>query len=157
MAFSLTSNAFVHDGLISMEYTCDADAPRIPEMVISGIPDGSVSLAFIMDDPDIPQAVKDERGIEVFDHWILFDIPPETIHLTSDVGVAGKNSRDGLGYVPPCPPKEHEPTEHRYMFTLYALDTYLHLPEGATRSAIEQACTGHILAQTQLIGRYARI
>jgi Raf kinase inhibitor-like YbhB/YbcL family protein len=108
-----------------------------------------------MDDPDIPQAVKDSMHIDVFDHWVVFDIPPETEGFAEDripPGVEGGGAR-AAGYTGPCPPDK----EHRYFFRLYALDTLLGLPEGTPRSDIEQAMKGHIVEFTELVGRYNRM
>ena len=59
-----------------------------------------------------------------------------------------KNSYGG-----PCPPKG---TTHRYFFKLYALDIDLGLKPGASKSEVEKAMRGHILAQGQLMGKYGR-
>lgn len=53
----------------------------------------------------------------------------------------------------PCPPDR----EHRYFFKLYALDIELNLPEKAAKQLVEKAMEGHILAETQLMGRYKRL
>jgi len=34
-----------------------------------------------MDDSDLPKEVKEDRGIEKFDHWALYNIPPETTKI----------------------------------------------------------------------------
>jgi Raf kinase inhibitor-like YbhB/YbcL family protein len=64
----------------------------------------------------------------------------------------GQNDYDKIGYVGPCPPAG----THRYVFALYALDSRLNLPAGATRKQVENALKGHILAHGELIGRYRR-
>ncbi len=55
-------------------------------------------------------------------------------------------------YGGPSPPSG----THRYYFKLYALDTILDLGPGATKKQVEAAMQEHILAQAQLMGRYAR-
>ena len=65
----------------------------------------------------------------------------------------GRNSWNRLGYGGPCPPRG---TTHRYAFKLYALDSVLGLPTGATKAQLLQAMQGRILAQADLMGRYAR-
>jgi hypothetical protein len=65
----------------------------------------------------------------------------------------GKNSWNRLGYGGPCPPPG---PAHRYFFKLYALDGKTNLREGATKSDVEKAMQGHILAQAELMGRYKR-
>ena len=57
-----------------------------------------------------------------------------------------------MDYGGPCPPDK----QHRYFFKLYALSTYLELPNGATKEQIQQALKGRTIAETELIGLYAR-
>ena len=45
---------------------------------------------------------------------------------------------------------------HRYFFKLYALNAKLTLKTGATKNDVESAMKGHILAQTELMGKYGR-
>ena len=52
----------------------------------------------------------------------------------------------------PCPPD----AEHKYFFKLYALDIILDLSEGSTKQEVEAAMHGHIIEQTELVGRYER-
>ena len=66
--------------------------------------------------------------------------------------VDGKNSWGRTGYGGPCPPSG----THRYFFKLYALDTVLDLPNGATKDQLSPAMEGHILAQTEVMGTYTR-
>ena len=47
-------------------------------------------------------------------------------------------------YVPP----------HKYFFTLYALDTVLELEVRATRTELDKAMEGHVLAQAETAGKY---
>jgi len=67
-------------------------------------------------------------------------------------GLRGENDSGKLGYMGPCPPSG----THRYYFYLYALDTELNLQPGATKDELEKAMKGHILAQTELMGRYKK-
>jgi len=115
-----------------------------------------MSLVIIVTDPDIPEVVKVEMGIDIFDHWVAYNIPPSTTDIAADdpIGTQGANSGGSMGYTGPCPPAEHEPVEHRYFFTIYALDTTLELPEGATNSELETAMQGHVIATAELVGRY---
>jgi Raf kinase inhibitor-like YbhB/YbcL family protein len=65
----------------------------------------------------------------------------------------GKNDFGTLGYGGPAPPPGKP---HRYVFTLYALDTQLTLPTGATQKQVPSAIRGHVLAEGQLMGTYQR-
>jgi Raf kinase inhibitor-like YbhB/YbcL family protein len=95
------------------------------------------------------------RKDRMWDHWVQFNIPPTTLRIPEKgevPGISGKNTSEKLGYQGPCPPDR----EHRYVFTLYALDKTLSLNEGSSKKEVEAAMQGHILAKTELIGRYER-
>lgn len=153
--FSLTSPVFSDGEMIPVEYTCEGENVS-PPLTISNVPEKALSLAIIVEDPDIPEAVKEQMDIEVFDHWIVYNIPPSVQEVAPGVavGTPGVNSGDSVGYTGPCPPAEHEPTEHRYVFTLYALDVTLELPEGASKSELKTAMQDHVIGTCQLVGRY---
>lgn len=162
MALSLASPAFEDGGTIPARYTCDERRELSPALAIAGVPEGTVSLALIMDDPDIPQVAREARGIDAWDHWVMFDLPPDTREipeggLPQGVGTTGVNTNGSNAYTGPCPPPQYEPSEHRYIFTLYALDTLLGLPAGATKAQVLAAMEGHVLGSTSVTGRYKRI
>lgn len=147
----LHSTAFEHEQSISATYTCDGEDVS-PPLEISDVPADTQSLVLVMDDPDVPAQVRADR---MWDHWVVFNIPPETREISEGHeprGVHGKGTSGNLKYHGPCPPDR----EHRYFFHVYALDTELHLPEGATKQEVEAAMAGHILDQAELIGRYER-
>lgn len=152
--FSLTSSAFADTASIPSKYTCDGEQVN-PPLSISGVPEGAKSLALVMDDPDVPKALKPDG---VFDHWVLFNIPPHTTEIGSsmNVGTIGANGAGQNKYTGPCPPAQYEPSEHRYIFKLYALDAELALKEGASKADVENAMQGHIIAEGQLLGTYKR-
>lgn len=108
-----------------------------------------------MDDPDIPQAAKDAYKIQVWDHRVIFNMPPTTKEIAEDStppGIQGTNTRGVNAYWSPCPPDK----QHRYFFKLYALDTMLDLKEGATKAEVEKSMEWHIITQTELIGLYQK-
>lgn len=150
----LTCSAFAHNGKIPSKYTCDG-ANINPPLTIEDVPAGAESLVLLMDDPDIPDFVKQKYGILVWDHWTIFNIPPTTTEIAegqTPAGVQGKNTGGKNAYGGPCPPDR----EHRYFFKLYALDTTLNLPAGASKAEVEKAMEGHIVAEAELVGRYER-
>ncbi len=155
MAFSLTSSAFLEGERIPKKYTCDGDNLS-PPLAFGDAPEGTKSIVLIMEDPDLPRAIYPDGG--VFDHWTLFNIPPDTAELTegTPVGTGGLHSGGKIGYASPCPPAQYEPKEHRYFFRAYALDAILPLEEGATKSQVLSAMNEHILATAELMGRYSR-
>ncbi len=152
---NLTSPAFPHNGTISPKYTCDGKNLS-PPLEFSAVPVKAKSLVLIMDDPDIPDFVKQKFRIEVWDHWVVFNIPPETRKIQEGQdppGILGKNTSGKNMYGGPCPPDR----EHRYFFKLYAVDTMLDLSEGVTKPEVEKAMQGHILDKAELVGRYERV
>lgn len=147
----LTSQAFEHEGSIPPKHTCDGENIS-PPLSIEGVPEKAKSLALIMDDPDVPKNLREDG---MWDHWVVFNIPPSTSEIPEGQepeGVHGKGTGNNTDYYGPCPPDR----EHRYFFKLYALDTELDLKEGATKAEVERAMAGHIIEETQLMGRYER-
>jgi hypothetical protein len=144
--------------MIPAKYTCDGDRELSPPLAIDGVPEAAKSLVLVMDDPDIPEVKKREFGLEAFDHWVLFNIPPKTREIPEGTaaGTPGATTRGEPHYVGPCPPPEYEPREHRYFFRLYALDAPLPLPAGATKDEVLSALAPHLLAEAELVGRYSR-
>lgn len=147
----LTSPAFKEGGKIPSKFTCEGENIN-PELRFGGIPQNAKALVLIIDDPDVPEFVRKEK---MWDHWVVFNIPPSTTVIpenTQPKGTAGKNTGGGLDYMGPCPPDR----EHRYFFKLYALDQKLDLPAGATKHEVEKAMQGHIIATSQLMGLYEK-
>lgn len=147
----LTSPAFAENEAIPAIYTCDGSNQN-PPLAFTSVPPEAKSLVLIMDDPDVP---KNLLPGGVFDHWIVFNIPPDTTGVGTNEklsGIYGSNSADQTRYAGPCPPDR----EHRYFFRLYALDAELNLQAGANKAEILKAMVGHILTNAQLMGRYNR-
>ncbi len=150
---TLTSPAFADGASIPAHHTCEGENVS-PELHIGHVPKGAVSLALTMEDPDIPESVKKNMGLDVFDHWVVFNMPPEGVVLEEGKvppGVEGMNSV-GQWYTGPCPPDG----EHRYIFTLYALDTLLDLNKSATKERLVAALRGHVLEKVTLTGVYKK-
>jgi hypothetical protein len=153
--FTLTSSAFSEGDSIPLTYTCEGKNIN-PPLSISDTPENTMSLAIVVEDPDIPAKVKEKMKITVFDHWVAYNIPPSTKDISADdpIGTQGSNSSGEVGYTGPCPPAAYEPVEHRYVFTVYALDTTFDLPEGATKEELLKAMNKHIVSTAKLIGQY---
>jgi|SRR3989344_4104733 len=152
---NLSSPSFQPNTKIPRKYTCDGENCS-PPLNIEGVPADAPSLVLIMDDPDIPDFVKKKFNIEVWDHWIVFNIPPTTTEILegqNPTGLLGKNTGGKNAYGGPCPPDK----EHRYLFKLYALDTMLNLQEGVSKKEVEEAMEGHIVGQTELVGKYTKM
>ena len=140
--FSVSSPVFEDGKDIPKKYSCKGEDIN-PPLKINNLPEGTVSLALIMDDPDAP------NGTWV--HWVLFNIPVTNEIKENSVpegSVQGVNSWGKNNYGGPCPPSG----THRYFFRVYALDTKLNLGSSADKSAVLSAMEGHIIKKAELVG-----
>ncbi len=148
IALTVTSKSIPADGSIPVDATCDG-VDRSPELSWSAPPEGTKTLAVIVDDPDAPSGD--------FTHWLVFDIRPDVLSLPegadpADVGATvGINSFHRPGYSGPCPPHGEW---HRYVFHVLALDTTLEPRLGADRASLASAMSGHLLAEGALAGTF---
>ncbi|HEY2472962.1 MAG TPA: YbhB/YbcL family Raf kinase inhibitor-like protein [Terracidiphilus sp.] len=147
------SSTSLQDGKVPRECTCDGDDAS-PPLKWAAPPTGAKSFALTVTDPDAPSGT--------FTHWVLFNLPAGSNSLSqgvpkqgqlSDGSRQGRNDFGKLGYGGPCPPRGNP---HRYVFTLYALDGALDVNQGSSRSQLESAMSGHILAQGEMTARYGR-
>ena len=108
-----------------------------------------------MEDPDAPAGT--------YTHWILYNIPGERRELPAGIAsgtelpggeIQGTNSNGKTGYTSPCPSPRG--STHRYVFTLFALDTQLDLSGIVDASTLRNAMVGHVRGTGQLIGTYMR-
>ena len=145
----LTSDGFTNGGAIPAKYSCAGDAMS-PALAWSGAPAGTKSFALIVHDPDAPLA-------DGFTHWLVVDLPGATTSLPpaifQDAAVPGGGTQL-IGYSGMCPPVGA--VAHHYHFRLYALDTTLGVAASASKDTVEAAMKGHILAETDLVGLFAR-
>ena len=152
----LSSRAFSEQGEIPSLYTCQGKDVS-PPLGWSGLPEGTKSLALIVDDPDAPDPAAPKR---TWVHWVLYDIPPTATGLDEAMTAArlppgtreGTNDWNRTGYGGPCPPIGR----HRYFFKLYTLDTVLPDLGPARKAELEKAMEGHVLAKTELVGTYQK-
>ena len=152
----LTSTAFGENQSIPKVYTCEGKDTS-PPLAWAGVPANAKSLALIVDDPDAPDPAAPQM---TWVHWVLYNIPTNASGLAEGAASGGlpRGTLEGIndwhrtGYGGPCPPIGR----HRYFHKLYALDTVLPDLKKPTKTALEQAMKGHIVAQTQLIGTYQK-
>ncbi len=139
------SPAFVENGKIPKQYTCDGQDVS-PPLNMENPPAHTATLALIMDDPDAP------GGTWV--HWVLWNIDPTTTEIGANTvpkgAFQGINDFKKRAYGGPCPPSG----THRYFFKIYALNTTLTLSPGSTKGDLEKAMKDHILAKAETIGRF---
>jgi Raf kinase inhibitor-like YbhB/YbcL family protein len=157
---ALTTDAFDDGGIIPNKFTMAAEGtPVSPKLTWTNVPDGTVSFALLLIDPDTAVMKKTDEVL----HWMIFNIPgtahglPEGVPAQSqlpDGSVQGLNQSKKVGYmgmgaaaVGPY---------HHYTFELFALDTKLALGPDATLSDVMKAMDGHILMKGVLVGRFHR-
>jgi len=161
--FKLTSSELSPGGRIPRKYTADGQGAKkdlSPPLEWYGVPEGTKSLALVMEDPDAPDP---NDPIVPWTHWVLVNIPPTLKGLpenfsTKDAGEDSEYSmiKEGYndwkvpGYRGPNPPVG----DHRYEFTLYALDDFINIGNKATKEKLLEAMEGHILGVTQLVCHY---
>jgi len=144
---SMISMEFATGASIPVKYTCNG-LDINPELQMVGAPANTKSMVLIMDDPDAPSGD--------WTHWLVFNISPATTKISQNSvptgAVQGRNSWGKSAYGGPCPPSG----THRYFFKLYALDTILNLTSTANKATLLSAMQGHILEQTELMGKYSQ-
>lgn len=148
-ALTLQSPAFAAGGSIPAEYTCQG-TDAVPPLRVGGVPPEAKGLALIVEDPDVPREIRPDG---MWDHWVVWNIPPGTTSLDElpPGAVEGRNSWERNEWGGPCPPSG----EHRYYFRLYALDAPLELDPKAGKNELRHAMEGHVLATAELMGRFA--
>jgi Raf kinase inhibitor-like YbhB/YbcL family protein len=166
---TLTTPAFADGGTIPVKYSCAASTPppggRLnvslgvsPPLQWSNVPKGTVSLVLILHDGDAHIA----KAFDDIPHWVIFNIPGDATSLPEGVPpdapmpngtLQGNNMMGRPAYQGPCAPPG---APHHYTFELYALDTKLDLPQGASRDDIQKAMNGHVLSGTVYIGLFKR-
>ena len=145
---TLTSTAFADGAAIPRVHTCDG-ANQSPPLAWSGVPAATAELVLTVEDPDAPNGT--------FVHWVLYGVPPTVTSLapgTDGGGKSGANSAGKPGYTGPCPPRG---SQHRYIFTLSALQRPSGLPDGATAAQVRSAASSDAsIGQGKLTGIYGR-
>jgi Raf kinase inhibitor-like YbhB/YbcL family protein len=156
MTMTLTSPAFAHGAEIPVRFTCDGEETS-PPLRWANLPDGTKSLALIIDDPDVPDPAAPKR---TFVHWVLYDIPSSENGLAEGASNRGlppgarqaQNDGGDVTYCSPCPPRGR----HRYFHKLFAVDRIIGQLANNTRAGLLEAMEGHVLARAELIGTYER-
>ncbi len=156
--FTVTSSQF-RDGdtmPMSMVYTGAGGQNISPDLSWSGAPEGTVSFAISMYDPDAPTTVG-------FVHWLLFNIDPSVTSLQAGAGSPGKNPPGSvLGYTDfgnseyggAAPPPGDAP--HHYIITVYALDERLDLGPNTTYAYFRFSIRGHIKGEARTTALFGR-
>ena len=142
----LISADFQNGGQIPVACTCDG-RDRSPQLTWSDFPPQTKSFALICNDPDAPGG----RWV----HWLVVNIPPTVTgliagHQFDGHGIEIPNHFGKTAYGGPCPPTG----EHRYVFTIYALQTAA--LTNVNRADFEKQVAPQVLDKAELVGYYSR-
>lgn len=148
-AITLRSPAFSDHAPIPGRYGRDGDDVS-PPLEWTGVPEGTVELALLCEDPD--------AVVGTFVHWVLSGIDPSAGGIGEGERlpgcVEGRNDYGGQGYGGPQPPAGAE--AHRYFFRIYATSAPLGLQPGASADDLRRALEGKELARGTVVGIYQR-
>lgn len=154
--FQVGSPDFTNGGLLPIAHTCDG-AGISPTLNFSGIPNGTKSLAVLMD--TIPGPLRPGE-VDIGNHFyfIVYNIPASTSLIpagANNIGTLGKNFQGKkLGYTPPC---SQGSGVKEYTITAFALSEDLILdPNEATEAALLKSVEGKVLAKSTLVAKYQR-
>ena len=137
--------------MMPKRFTQDAENLS-PPLKWENLPEGTVELALVVQDPDVPLP-------DPVTHLIVFGIDPATAIAEGALNARGayalgKGSFGRIGYAGPRPIRSHG--RHRYVFQLFALDTALGLTGTPDLKTLAAAMDGHVLARGELTGWYER-
>lgn len=153
----LSSPAFANGARLPVRFTNDGEGVS-PPLLWGEVPDGTVSLALIVEDPDAP-------ALQPLVHALVWNIPADERRLAEGTIVrdgqgapdgrdVGRNSFFSEGWLPPDPPAGHG--SHDYVFQLFALGETLDIGSNPGRSALTRALAGRVLGAGMLVGTYSR-
>ena len=140
LTMSVTSPDFTGN-IIPAAFTCHRPGETGPSLFWSGAPQGTKSIAVVVDDAAAP--------ISPRVYWIVYDISNSTTDLPIGISPpharAAQNSFGKTEYDPPCPVGSPQ----SYRFTVYALNTYF----GSALPANSQLLTAWTMIAQHVIAR----
>lgn len=161
--FSLTSPQLSQGGVLIDEMVLDGFGCRgdniSPTLDWHNSPAGTKSYGVTLYDPDAPTG-------SGWWHWVMFNIPKNINSLHKGAGnpktdlapkraIQSRTDFGRPGYGGACPPSGDRP--HRYVFTVYALDTAaIKLDDTASAAMVGFFLHQHTIEKAELTVTYAR-
>ncbi|MFB7374491.1 YbhB/YbcL family Raf kinase inhibitor-like protein [Streptomyces sp. NPDC056222] len=154
-AFTVVSDDIVPGGVLK-DAQVYAEGNTSPQLSWEGFPAETKSFAVTCFDPDAPTG-------SGFWHWVLFDIPVSVTELPAGAGsgwfeglpagaVHARNDYGKKDFGGAAPP---DGENHRYVFTVYAVDKEKLGPDAdASPAAVGFNLRFHTLARAQLLAEY---
>ncbi|KAL0347501.1 UNVERIFIED_CONTAM: hypothetical protein Scaly_1766100 [Sesamum calycinum] len=161
--FRLASSNINHEGRLPRQYMGEGQGAKkniSPPLEWYNVPEGTKSLALIVQDIDAPEP---SGPIVPFIIWVVVNIPPTLKGVPE--GFSGKEEQMGGDYAgikegindlkkhgweaPKLPSHGH-----RIEFKLYALDDELHLGNKVTKDKVLDAMEGHVLGEAVLMATF---
>ncbi|MDB4978482.1 MAG: phospholipid-binding protein family [Candidatus Peribacteria bacterium] len=147
-ALSVTSTAFTSGTALPKDYTCEG-TNIMPPLSFGSVPKDAKSLAILMDDLDAP------KGIAV--QAMIWNLSPAFTQIAGERSltgaVIGLNSQGVKGYTGPCPLPGKA---HRYVISVYALNSDLTFKTSPSRVQFKRAMLSRVLAKGELLTTYQR-
>ncbi|MEG3176662.1 YbhB/YbcL family Raf kinase inhibitor-like protein [Sphingomonas sp. RB3P16] len=151
---ALSSPAFGDWSEMPARFTADG-ASVSPPLQWDTVPEGTQSLALIVEDADSPTPAPLVHAILWGMNVATTGLAEGAIAADGAAGAIGINSYLSQGWLAPDPPSGHG--EHRYVFQLFALDCPPEdLGDGPGRGAVLNAMAGHVIGAGMLTGLYSR-
>lgn len=139
------SSSFPDNSFIPVEHSRNG-GDISPPISIEDIPPSTISLVLICTDIDAQTGG--------FIHWLVWNLPRNTTNIVEgsvpSESVSGVTDWGENHWGGPQPPNG----THRYVFTVYALDIFLNLPQSSRAEDILIAIKSHILDSASVTGLY---
>ena len=158
--FLLTSTSIKENEQICLKHVYDGSDYKghnlSPDLSWSGAPDLTKSFAITLYDPDAPTG-------SGWWHWLIYNIPANICSLPEGAGSLdnhllpkeiqmGRNDFGLKCYGGPCPPAGRE---HRYIFTIFALNVdKIEVPENASAAMIGFNLYSNCISKTSITSLY---
>lgn len=133
-------------GAIPTRFTCDGEDVS-PALSWSNLPADTVEVVISVTDLDA----------SLFVHWLLLGLPPDRTSIVEDEVPVGArewtNSFGEVGWNGPCPPAGEQ---HRYQFTVHALNQAFQPADDADASQVIAQLNAISGNQSSVSGTYVR-